>query len=187
MSILHLGVNLIDEVVSWSHLEDNAIVSFLENDILLEYESNKELHELYKNFSSDEMLDELNAICCKHETQLEDSSFKPKSVVKTSVGEPPPLDFNPSFSTLDQSLVVNNETHHVVISSVIVHNQKFQVLNLLKQHKEASTWSMNDVSGMRFILVQDHLTLVDIVFSVGEFHMLVDCVMKVVFPRAGIG
>ena len=104
---------LINEVVSWSNLEGSAIESFLEKDALLEYESNKDLHELYRNFTSDEMFEELNAICSKHEIHLEESSFDPKSVVKTFVGEPPTSVTNPSISTLDQSLVVHNENHHV--------------------------------------------------------------------------
>ena len=40
---------------------------------------------------------------------------------------------------------------------------------------------------MSFILVQDHLSLVDNVVFVGEFHMFDDSVKKVVFPRSGIG
>ena len=104
---------LINEVVSWSNLEDSEIESFLEKNALLEYESNKDLHELYRNFTSDEMFEELNAICSTHEIHLEERSFDPKSVAKTSVGEPPTSVTNPSISTLGQSLVVHNENHHV--------------------------------------------------------------------------
>ncbi|XP_074342501.1 uncharacterized protein LOC141680078 [Apium graveolens] len=182
-----VGVNLINKVVSWSNLEDNAIESLLEDDVLREYESNRELHELYKNFTCDGMFEELNAIYFNHETQLEASYFDPKTVVKTSVGEPPTLDPIHSFSTLEQSLLVNNKTHHVVISSRKVHNQEFQVINLLKQHKEASNWSMNNVSAMSFILMHDLISLVDNIVLMSEFHMCVDCVTKVVSPRSGIG
>ena len=58
---------------------------------------------------------------------------------------------------------------------------------MLKKHKEASNWSVNDFSGMSFILVHDLISLVDYFFSVGEFHMCVDRITKVVFPRSGIG
>ena len=70
-----VGVNLIDEVTSLSKLEGSQIESLLKEDVLLEYESNREFHELYSSFSSDEMLDELNTICSKYETQLEDSFY----------------------------------------------------------------------------------------------------------------
>ncbi|XP_074374215.1 uncharacterized protein LOC141714603 [Apium graveolens] len=180
-------VNLIDEVVSWSNLEDIEIESLIKEDVSCEYESNRELHELYKNFTCDEMLEELNAICSNHETQLEDNCFDPKTIVKTSVGEPPILDPILSFFTLNQSLVVDNETHDILISSSKVHNQEFQVINLLKQQKEAPNWSMNDVSAMSFILMHDLISLVDNVVLISEFHMCVDCVTKVVFPHSGIG
>ena len=62
-------------LVSWSKLEDSMIASFLKEDILVDYEENRELHDLYSSFSSDEMLDELNDIYSKHETQLEDSFY----------------------------------------------------------------------------------------------------------------
>ncbi|XP_074355707.1 uncharacterized protein LOC141695354 [Apium graveolens] len=183
-----VGVNLINKVVSWSNLEDSAIESLLEEDVSREYESNRELHELYKNFTCDEMFEELNSICTNHETQLEDSYFDLKTVVKTSVGEPTIHDPIQSFSTLNQSLVVNNETHDVLIYSRKVHNQEFQVINLLKQYIEASNWSMDDVSNMSFILMHDLISLVvDNVDLMSEFHMCVDCVMKVVFARSGIG
>ena len=71
---------------------------------------------------------------------------------------------------------LDNETHHFVISSDIVHDREFQVINLLKQHKKTSNWSMEHVSGMSFILVQDHIFLVDNVSSVGVFQRCVDCV-----------
>ena len=115
LSEQYVGVNLIDEVVSWSNLDDSVNESLLEEDVLREYESNKELHELYRNLTSDDMSEELNAICSKHETQLEVISIEPKSIFKTSVGKPPPPDLNSSFSRLDLSLVVDNETHHDVI------------------------------------------------------------------------
>lgn len=42
-----MSVNFIDEVASWSNLEEIAIETLLEEDVMLEYESNRELHELY--------------------------------------------------------------------------------------------------------------------------------------------
>ena len=128
--------------------------------MLLEYESNRELHNLYSSFSSDEMLDELNTICFKHETQVEDSSSDLKSIGKFSLGESPPLVSKPLISTLHQSFPNDDETHDDIFSDV-VHNQEFQVINLLKQHKEASNWYMDDIRCMSFILVHDHISLVD--------------------------
>ena len=144
-----VGVNLIDEVTSWSNLNDSQIESLLKEDILVDYEENKELHDLYNNFSSDEMLDELNEICSKHETQLEDSFFDLMSISKFSLVRSPPLVSKPLISTLDQSFPTDDKTHHL-ISSDIVHNQEFQVINLIKQHKEASDWFMNDIHSMSF-------------------------------------
>ena len=181
-----VGVNLIDEVTSWSNLKDSQIESLLKEDVLVDYEENRELDDLYSSFSSNEMLDELNDICSKYETQLEDSFYDLKSIGKFSVGEPPPLISKPLNSTLDQSFLNDNETHDI-ISSDIVHNQEFEVINLLKQHKEASNWSMDDIGGMSFILVHDHISLVDNVVIIGEFEMFDNSVTKKVFHRCGIG
>ena len=76
-------------LTSWSNLENSQIESLLKDDVLVHYEENRELHDLYSSFSSDEMLDELNAICSKHETQFEDSSYDLKSIGKFYVGKPP--------------------------------------------------------------------------------------------------
>ena len=113
------------------------------------------------------MLDELNTICSKYETPLGDSSYDTKYVVKNSVGESPPLVSKPLISTLDQSFPNDDETHDVIFSDV-VHNQEFQVINLLKQHKEVSNWYMDDIRGMSFILVHDHISLVDNLVLMGE-------------------
>ena len=96
------------------------------------------------------MLDELNIICSKYETQLEDSFYNLKSIVKNSVGEPPPLVSKQLISTLDQSFPNDNETHDFIFSD-IVHNQEFRLINLLKQHKEACNWYMDDIHSMSFI------------------------------------
>ena len=132
------------------------------------------------------MLDELNDICSKHETQLEDSFYDLKSIGKFSVGEPPPLVSKPLISTLDQSFPNDDETHDV-ISSDVVHNQEFQVINLLKQHKEASNWFMNDIHSMSFILMHDHISLVDSVVLMGVFEMFDNSLTKEVFHQCGIG
>ena len=154
-------------LTSWSNLESSQIESLLKEDVLVDCEENRELHDLYSSFSSDEMLDELNDICSKHETQLEDSFYDLKSIVKNSVGESPPLISKLLISTLDQSFPNNDETHDVIFSDV-VHNQEFQVINLLKQHKEASNWYMDDIRCMSFILVHDHISLVDNLVLMGE-------------------
>ncbi|KAL8089290.1 hypothetical protein AgCh_038911 [Apium graveolens] len=164
---------MINNVVSRSNLEDSAIESLLEEDVSLDQESNRELHKLYKNFTCDEMFEELNASFSNHETQLENNYFDPKTIVKTSVSELPTLDPIQSFSTL-------SETHDVLISSSKVRNQEFQVINLLKQHKETFNYSMDDVSAMSFILTHDLISLVDNIILMGEFHMCVDCVTKVI-------
>ena len=114
----------LQRLTSWSNLEGIQIESILKEDVLLEYESNRELHHLHSSFSSYEMLDELNTICSKHESQLEDSFYDLKSIVKNYVGEPPPLISKPLISTLDQSFPNDNGTHDV-ISTDIVHNQEF--------------------------------------------------------------
>ena len=162
------------------------IESFLKEDILVDYEENRELNHLYSSFSSDEMLDKLNAIYSKYETQLEDNFYDLKSIDMNSVGEPPPLISNPLIFTLDQSFSNDDETHDV-ISSDIVHNQEFQVINLLKQHKEASNWFINDIHSMSFILVHDHISLVDNLVLTGECLRFDNSVMKEVLHRCGIG
>ena len=40
-------VNFIDEVTSWSNLEDSQIESILKEDVLVDYEENRELHDIY--------------------------------------------------------------------------------------------------------------------------------------------
>jgi hypothetical protein len=86
LEVVDTGKNeAVEEVVSWAKLEDTEIKAFLEEEVLLEHESTKELQERYRNFSSDEMLEELNAICSRHETKLEYSSFVSKSVDQTAV------------------------------------------------------------------------------------------------------
>ena len=181
-----VGVNLIDEVVSWPKLEDSMIESFLKEDILVVYEENRELHDLYSSFSSDEMLDELNDICSKHETQLEDNFYDLKSIDKNYVVESPPLISNSLISTLDQSFPNVDETHDVIFSGV-VQNQEFQVIILLKQRKEASNWFMNDIRDMSFILVHDHISPVDNIVLMGECLRFDNSVTKKFFHRCGIG
>ena len=88
-------------LTSWSNLEDIQIESLLKEDVLVDYEKNREFHDLYSSFSSDEMLDELNNICSKYETQLEYSFYDLKSIVKNFVGESPKLVYKPLIFTLD--------------------------------------------------------------------------------------
>ena len=103
-----------------------------------------------------------------------------RTIVKNSVGESPPLVSKSLISTLDQSFPNDDETHDVIFSDVC-HNQEFQVINLLKQHKEASNWYMDDIRGMSFILVHDHISLVDNLVLMGECLRFDNSVTKKVF------
>lgn len=177
------AVILVDESVTWSNFEDNEIESINHDDVKLNYETYPDIHEYVKVLPSDEILYDLSA---ENEIIIEDSSFDHNSIVKDSVGEPPPVSklFN---ATLDQTVLENNETKKAFISNDIIHNQEFQVINLLKQHKEAFNWFTNDVSGMSFILVVDIISLVFYFVLRRVLEIFDNFVTIVVFPRSGIG
>ena len=177
-----IGANLVKEVVSWSNLANNEIESSLKQDFKLHYETNLELQDSFQDLTSDEMLGELHDICSKWENQLTDRSCDPNSVGTTFFEEPPPPVSISSFSTRAPSFI---NTHD--ISSDLVHDQHIVVINLLKQQKEAFTWSMDEVMNMSFILVPNQIIRVVYATFVGEFLKYVGCITKIVFPRAGIG
>lgn len=172
-----IGANLVKEVVSRSNLDDHEIESLLKQDFQLHYETNRELHESFKDLTSEEMFGEMKNICSKWETQHKDSSCDPNSVGKTFFEEPPPPVSISSFSTRAPSFI---ETHDI-------HDQHLIVINLLKQQKEASSWSMDEVRNMSFILAPNRIVRVVYAIFVGEFLKYVGCITKIVFPRAGIG
>ena len=177
-----IGAILVKEVVSWSNLTDSEIESFLKTDFKLHYETNRELQESFTDLTSKEMLGELNDICSKWETQHKDSSFDPNSVGTIFFEEPPPPASISSFSTRASSFI---KTHD--ISSDVVHDQHLVVINLLKQQKEAFTWSMDEFRNLSFILVPNQIIRVVYAIFVGKFLKYVGCITQIVFPRAGIG
>ena len=70
-----IGVNLVNEIATWSSFEDSEIESFLEKDVKLNYETNREIHESLQDLNSGELLEELNDICSKWETKSDDVFF----------------------------------------------------------------------------------------------------------------
>ena len=138
-----IGVNLVNEIATWSSLEDSEIESFLKKDVKLNYETNREIHESLQDLNSGELLEELNDICSKWETKSDDVSFELRHIVKSPVGEPPTLDFTLLQSIFSQIFQGEYETHPYDLD----HGQDSKVSNFLKQNEEALSWFMVNISG----------------------------------------
>ena len=138
-----IGVNLVNEIATWSSFEDIKIEFFLEKDVKLNYETNREIHESLQDLNSGELLEELNDICSKWETKSDDVSFELGHIVKGPVGEAPTLDFTLLQSNFSQIFQGEYETHPCDLN----HGQDSKVSNLLKQNEEALSWFMVNISG----------------------------------------
>ena len=106
----------------------------LGNEFIVEHDTNEEFRELFRDMSSLEMLEELNAITSKWEAQCEESYHGPRISERSFMVKPrKPSLFPPTY---EFSFVMANDTN----SSFIVHDQETQSNNQFQQHKETLTW-----------------------------------------------
>ncbi|XP_074377697.1 uncharacterized protein LOC141719216 [Apium graveolens] len=98
-----------------------AIGSLVE-DILEEYETDEELEELFKDMSSGDMFEELNAITAKWDTKPDEIYLESRTVTKSSIIEAPKLDLKPLPSTLKYVFLGENDTLFVIVASDLTYD-----------------------------------------------------------------
>ncbi|XP_077222173.1 uncharacterized protein LOC143856016 [Tasmannia lanceolata] len=84
-----------------------------------------------------------------------------KSLPKPSIEEPPQLDLKPLPSNLRYAFLGNNETLPVIISSDLTSSQEDELLNLLKENKDAIAWTVADIKGISPSICQHHIHLIE--------------------------
>lgn len=153
-------------------------IGTLVEEILEDYESDEKLEELFKDMSSEDMFEELNAISAKWEAKPEEIYLEPRTVAKPSIIEAPKLDLKPLPSTLKYAFLGENDTMPVIVASDLTLDQETQLVNLLKQHKEAIGWSMADLKGISPTIVQHQIHLEENVTPKRDFQRRLNPITK---------
>ncbi|GAV73684.1 hypothetical protein CFOL_v3_17167 [Cephalotus follicularis] len=83
------------------------------------------------------------------------------SLPKPSIEEPPKLELKELPSTLKYSFLGENQTLPVIISSDLTPSQEEEVIDLLKENKEAIGWTMADIKGISPSICEHRINLIE--------------------------
>ncbi|GAV60644.1 hypothetical protein CFOL_v3_04173 [Cephalotus follicularis] len=83
------------------------------------------------------------------------------SIPKLSIEETPKLDLKEFPSTLKYSFLGENQTLPVILSSDLTPSQEEKVIHLLKENKEAISWTMADIKGISPSVYEHRITLIE--------------------------
>ncbi|KAJ9566560.1 hypothetical protein OSB04_002526 [Centaurea solstitialis] len=82
------------------------------------------------------------------EIEFEEIKQEDKVRVKTSLEEPPDLELKDLTEHLEYQFLEGTKSLPVIISSLLKHEEKEQLLAILKAHKKALAWKISDIPGI---------------------------------------